>query len=443
MTTLLQTTLIWLTLYLTYRFGIARERRFGLNRAALLLSLGAGLLAPWLSWDWATATPPAAVSEAVLWLDTVYLDSVGAPIDRSLNTWQWLFLAGAMLGLIRLLYGGYQIYGLCRMGRRVRIDGVPVIWLPQPTEPFAWGPYLFWSDVPGLDATERAVILAHERAHVRLGHTVDLLLFDLLLVPLWWHPLLYLYRAELRRVHEYQADAFALRRGHNPQEYARLLLRRALTGSRPIAGATPVLSHAFHTSQLKKRIEMIRTTSTPTQLWKYALLLPVALLAFYACGAVEEEAAVPAETAAMATMTSDKPTPDGEKVYTTVEQMPVFGNCEGFSGPELMRCSNTNLMTHIFENLQYPAAAKEAGIQGRAVVSFVVGSDGAVADAEIKISSLPDGKVTDDAETAAYTAMDAAVLAAVNELPAFTSPGVQAGKTVNTQLMLPVQFKLD
>jgi hypothetical protein len=38
MTPLLQTTLIWLALYLAYRFGIARERRFGLNRAALLLS---------------------------------------------------------------------------------------------------------------------------------------------------------------------------------------------------------------------------------------------------------------------------------------------------------------------------------------------------------------------------------------------------------------------
>ena len=443
MSTLLQTTLTWLALYLAYRFGIARERRFGLNRAALLLSLLAGLLAPWLSFDWATATPPAAVGEAVIWLDTLYLESVGAPIDRSFNAWQWLFLAGAVLGFARLVYGGYQIYGLRRMGRRVRIDGVPVILLPQPTEPFAWGPYLFWSEAADLDPTERRAVLAHERAHIRLGHTLDLLLFDLLLIPFWWHPLLYLYRAELRRVHEYQADAHALRLGHNPKEYARLLLRRALTGPRPRAAAVPVLSHAFHTSQLKTRIDMIRQITTPTNFWKYALLLPVALLAFYACGAVEEEAAVPAETEAVTVAVTDQTAPDGEKIYTVVEQMPVFGNCTGFSGPERTRCSNTNLMTQVFENLQYPEVAKEAGIEGRAVVSFVVSSDGTVTAAEIKQSSLPKGKVADSSETEAYQAMDAAVLAAVNNLPTWTSAGVQDGKTVNTQVLLPVQFKLD
>lgn len=442
MTTLLQTTLTWLALYLAYRFGIARERYFGLNRLLLLASLGAGLAAPWLSWHWATATPPAVVGDAVVWLDTLYLDSVGAPVAQSPNPWQWLFLAGALLGLVRLLYGSYQIYRLRRSGEVRQIDGVRVIWLPQATEPFAWGPYLFWSDLPGLDAEERSAILAHERAHIRLGHTLDLLLFDLLLIPFWWHPLLYLYRAELRRVHEYQADARALRLGHNPKEYARLLLRRALTGHRPRAATVPVLSHAFHTSQLKKRIDMIRSTTTPTNFWKYALLLPVALLAFYACGAVEEEAAVPTESEAPAVVTSDE-SPDGEKVYKVVEQMPVFGNCEGFSGPELMRCSNTNLMTHIFENIQYPEAAKEAGIQGRAVVSFVVSKDGSITGAEIKVSSLPEGKVTDEAEAAAYTAMDAAVLTAVNDLPTWTSAGVQGGKAVNTQLVLPVQFKLD
>jgi TonB family protein len=441
---LLQTTIIWLALYLTFRLCIGRASRFGLNRLILLSSLLLGLVLPeWLP-DWAAATAPPAVGDAVIWLDTLYLQSVGAPAARSFTVWPILFYVGAAMGLLRLLAGLYQIYRLRRAGRATRVDGIRVIRLPQHTEPFAWGPYLFWSDDPDFDPTERAAVLAHERAHIRLGHTLDLLLFDLLLIPFWWHPVLYAYRAELRRLHEYQADAYALRRGYDAKNYARLLLRRALGGSRFSLGARPVLSHPFHASHLKTRIDMINQPTPHRAVWKYFLLLPALALALYACDAVEE-APVPegADPTVAVAMDTELQTSDGEKVYKVVEQMPVFGNCEGFSGPELMRCSNTNLITHIIEHIKYPEAAEKAGIEGLTVVSFIVSSDGSVTGAELKRSSLPEGKVAESEEAAAYQAMDAAVIAAVQELPDFTSAGVQSGKAVHTQLMLPVKFKLD
>ena len=100
---------------------------------------------------------------------------------------------------------------------------------------------------------------------------------------------------------------------------------------------------------------MIQSTNQPPARWKYFLLLPALALAFYACEAVEEAPAPEGgdPTIAVATETG-LATQDGEKVYRVVAQMPVFGNREGFSGEERMRCSNTSLMTYLFDQLVLP-----------------------------------------------------------------------------------------
>ncbi|MCD7933501.1 MAG: energy transducer TonB [Tannerellaceae bacterium] len=62
---------------------------------------------------------------------------------------------------------------------------------------------------------------------------------------------------------------------------------------------------------------------------------------------------------------------EGETVFTVVDQMPRFPGGED----ELMKFINTNIV--------YPASAKEAKIQGRVVVNFIVEKDGTLSNFKV------------------------------------------------------------
>jgi protein TonB len=77
--------------------------------------------------------------------------------------------------------------------------------------------------------------------------------------------------------------------------------------------------------------------------------------------------------------------------------------------------------------MQYPDAAKKAGIKGRVIVTFVVRSDGRITDARVIRGVDP--------------SLDAEALRLINSMPKWT-PGVQDGKAVNVRYNVPFSFKL-
>jgi len=74
----------------------------------------------------------------------------------------------------------------------------------------------------------------------------------------------------------------------------------------------------------------------------------------------------------------------------------------------------------------YPATLREFGITGRVVVSFVIGSDGAVADAKVRSST--------------HGTFDAPALAALAEWK--YAPGQKAGVAVNTRVEMALVFTM-
>ncbi|MGY3088685.1 TonB family protein [Hymenobacter sp. UYAg731] len=110
-------------------------------------------------------------------------------------------------------------------------------------------------------------------------------------------------------------------------------------------------------------------------------------------------------------------TRSGHKIYTYVEQMPQLGGGGGI--PALVQA--------VQSKISYPKALPgEVLPSGRAFVSFVVDTDGTVQDAKI-VKGL-------------NSAFDAAVVAAVKQLPQF-EPGKQAGQPVAVVYTIPVEFK--
>lgn len=113
----------------------------------------------------------------------------------------------------------------------------------------------------------------------------------------------------------------------------------------------------------------------------------------------------------------NKPQPvNSNRVYDVVEQMPSFPG--GISG----------LRTYLNQNIRYPAEAQENCVQGRVVVSFVVGKDGHISDVTVLRSVDP--------------SLDKEAIRVVRNMPRWT-PGKQGGEPVKVRYNVPVSFRLN
>ena len=124
----------------------------------------------------------------------------------------------------------------------------------------------------------RRPILAHEQAHIRLGHTFDLLLLEVVKAVQWFNPFVYLLGRDLKAIHEYEADNAVLNFGIDAKTYQLLLVTKAVGGR-----LQTVCNNLSHHS-LKKRIKMMHTHNSNRWLMSKGLILPalmaVALVAF-------------------------------------------------------------------------------------------------------------------------------------------------------------------
>lgn len=112
-----------------------------------------------------------------------------------------------------------------------------------------------------------------------------------------------------------------------------------------------------------------------------------------------------------------KPQPvNSNRVYDVVEQMPSFPG--GISG----------LRTYLNQNIRYPAEAQENCVQGRVVVSFVVGKDGHISDVTVLRSVDP--------------SLDKEAVRVIRNMPRWT-PGKQGGEPVKVRYNVPVSFRLN
>ena len=113
-------------------------------------------------------------------------------------------------------------------------------------------------------------ILTHERGHIRLHHSWDVLLVDILTALQWFNPAIWMLRSDLRAIHEYEADGAVLSQGINARQYQYLLITKA--GG--IGGYS--LANGITHSALKNRITMMTNkTSKSSHLLKLLALLPI------------------------------------------------------------------------------------------------------------------------------------------------------------------------
>ena len=97
-------------------------------------------------------------------------------------------------------------------------------------------------------------ILMHEKVHIQQGHSLDILLAEIVLVFQWFNPFAWLYRGELENNLEFLTDEAVL--GHNPVEKESYQMSLLKVSAPHLALS---VTTNYNQSLLKKRIVMMNT----------------------------------------------------------------------------------------------------------------------------------------------------------------------------------------
>lgn len=263
--------------YLFFKLFMSRETLHRLNRVVVL---GVLLLSFVLPFCVVTIREEVEPMPVVVEQPLAEVVQIPLPVEEA---FPWhdllggLFMAGVVVMLLRIGVSSMALGRLiARSPKEDLQDGVVLVYADHPQTPFSWFGFVVVGEEDLQENSE--AILAHERAHIRLGHSWDLLLFDLLATMQWFNPAMWLLRRELKAIHEYEADRAVLDGGADARAYQLLLIKKA-AGERWYS-----VANSFNHSNLKNRITMmIQNRSSRWAAMKSLLLLPlvgVALGAF-------------------------------------------------------------------------------------------------------------------------------------------------------------------
>ena len=280
--------------WLFFRLLLGRETFCRLNRLVVLALLVLSFLLPLCV---ITVRREVPIPYEV-WVHATEVRSAAAPVSAA-APFPWaallggLYLAGVLAAACRMAWSLAAVVRVIRRGRRERLaDGVVLVRTPQPVTPFSWGRYVVLAETE--PAEEVATILLHERAHVRLHHTWDLLFADLAGCLQWFNPAVWLLRRELCAIHEYEADRAVLEAGTDARTYQLLLVRRA------VGTQLFVAANNFNHSKLQNRIAMMLKKRSSR--WAAARALLILPLTAVALGAFARTLQVPVVKAPDATL---------------------------------------------------------------------------------------------------------------------------------------------
>ena len=264
--------------YMFYRLMLARETFHRINRIVLLATAIASFVLP-LCVITMHETVTMEMDMSLLATD-VSTDAITykAPSEPATPWWKIVLPTLFIIGMVATL--GHTLLSLFRIIRMIRHseqhpqdDGTTIcVSANAKVAPFSWMHYIVMNRMD-YEARDEA-ILTHERGHIRLHHSWDLILVDTLTSLQWFNPAMWMLRSDLRAIHEYEADAVVLSQGINARQYQYLLITKAAS----IGGYS--LANGISHSTLKNRINMMLHTKSPRQRYlKLLALLPIVAVA--------------------------------------------------------------------------------------------------------------------------------------------------------------------
>lgn len=401
---LIELAIVHVTLIVGYWLFLRKEHQYAKMRFYLIASTLLALVIPLLKLPklfFDSGEPTGTIPTAAIYLDDMIITPAAGTTSWHDGLLIWVYAAISALFLLKFLSGIVYLIYVRLKSRREELHGLDIRRVSDITGTFTFFHWIFVSaENPGQQ--EYSVILKHEKAHVSLGHTYDILFFELFKVCFWWLPTAWFVIKEIKIIHEYQADACALK-SCDVNQYSSILISSSLKTN----GLT--LASSFHEGLIFKRLIAMKQQAKNVSPWKLGVLSVLCAILFIAFACSEEpNKDVSAEEGQGKEMQG--------KIFTVVEAQPEFqGGSEGF-------------FKYLMNEMKYPKEAREKGIEGRVEVEFVVDKDGTLSEVKA-IEGIGSG-------------CDEEAVRVLKNAPAF-KPGTQNGKPVRVRMMVPIVFKLN
>lgn len=390
---LLVSQLILLVFYACWRLFLVHYRRYNFNRYWLLGGLIVAFTHPLLRDLIASKSTFAGIT-----LPMVTVAESSPLLPSSTFDFSNLIIAIYSIGLawfmIKMIQGLRKIVSL-KARASILESRVHLLSGLERLEAFSFFRWIFIPEET--DDSSKSFLIIHEQAHSAQMHSADIVLMELFSVIHWFSPWLSYYSKAIRDNHEFIADNWVLQRNIDREHYINSLIR-AHQSKLQIS-----LVHSFsNKSSIKNRLVMMHKNQNKSSKWLLLIAIPffsVAVLA--ACTKAD---------------VSQESNGNPQQVEKSAEVMPEFPG------------GQSAFMEFMTENIKYPESQKESGLSGKVIVSFVVGKNGEVRDAQV-IKSLQDE-------------FDQAALDVVANMPHWT-PGKNGDKNVAVEMKLPVVFQLN
>ena len=245
---------------------LKKETYFHLNRFYLISSLLLSLIIPLLNIPSPFRYAPAAEEFVRLPL-APSLPARAVQIERILFM---VYAAGVLLFLIRFVIHLAKLYLVVKKCGIRRYHCVAVVSVDKDFSPFSFLNVIFINDQE-LSEGNLHHILAHEQAHIRQHHSLDIIFIELVAILQWFNPFVRPYKKSIQETHEYLADDEVIAQGFSAAKYQLLMLEQH------VGVKLFEFANNFKQSQFKRRITMMsKTKSRNAAKLKLLLVMPLA-----------------------------------------------------------------------------------------------------------------------------------------------------------------------
>lgn len=201
-------------------------------------------------------------------------NQTGSEASNTLKLTNWLVCIYSIVSAVFAIWFIIRVWVIVRLLRSCHFqqaNGYKSGTHAQVDSPFSFFGWILLP--PSLSDTHLTKqVLAHESAHARQWHTVDILLAELYTILFWFNPVTWLYKQQIRLNLEFLADNAVLQTGIKTREYQLSLLKINTQTS------DFVLTSHFHHSSLKSRIHMMNRRQSSIRLYSKYSLFPALTL---------------------------------------------------------------------------------------------------------------------------------------------------------------------
>lgn len=392
--------------YAVYKIWLANEKMFRFNRAYLLLSLVFSFVVPLQLFSF---KPLLENGLSTIQLEGIVIRTSNVvwneiPIMQTiLNILMQVYVVVAIILTIHFILNLLSFYRKIKSNEVRFVNDIKVILIEESILPHSFWKSIFINKEAFENGKIPSELIAHEKAHLKQKHTLDILFIEVLQIIFWFNPLIVLYKKAIKLNHEFLADEAVNKQFCSVKNYQSLLL--------DFASDKNTISLASNINYLitKKRLLIMTKNVSP---FKIALkTITTSVVCFLVIFTFSTKSAAQKVEEKTVSVQKQEVTVTG-----SIAKQPEFPG------------GIVEFYKFIGKNFKMPAEASKNKIEGKVLMEFMVEKDGSLSEFKIK-KDLGYGL--------------GAEAARVLKLSPKWNPGTQEGQPIRVMYALPITIQAD